>query len=398
MKRIIIVFFLFIVVSNQISAQLLVDANGNVAVKPSNGSLNSYFSVNGDGSTDASVNIKSDSTNREMGLKITQTGGLIKTEALDCIARHSTNSNKMAYGVHSLAYKNSSIDSNYGRSYGVYSVAGNSTPGWNYGVFGTLLGSNNGAGIFGSSDTWDGGVNTGDRFAGYFRGKVKVTNTIEATDYLTSSDYRLKENIEPIESQSVDDIMKLNVVKYNLKQRFADTGDTTTTPVSYYTDDTNLLQKTHYGLIAQELQDIYPDLVFEGGDGYLSVNYIELIPILIQSIQSLKEEVDQLKFNQKTSKRTTALISTQNDKESAYVNRISVSDEVINITCEIPKSVKNARLWICDSNGIQVFENDIKDRGQIEIVIKNMALNDGIFVCSLVTDECTDTRRFYYGK
>jgi hypothetical protein len=71
MKRIIIVFFLFIVVSNQINAQLLVDANGNVAVKPSNGSLNSYLSVNGDGSTDASVNIKSDSTNREMGLKNT---------------------------------------------------------------------------------------------------------------------------------------------------------------------------------------------------------------------------------------------------------------------------------------------------------------------------------------
>lgn len=37
--------------------------------------------------------------------------------------------------------------------------------------------------------------------------------------------------------------------------------------------------RTHYGVSAQELQQLFPDLVEEGQDGYLAVNYQELIPI-----------------------------------------------------------------------------------------------------------------------
>ena len=43
----------------------------------------------------------------------------------------------------------------------------------------------------------------------------------------------------------------------------------------------NLVQQTkekHYGLSAQELQAIYPNLVKEGQDGYLTVNYVEMVP------------------------------------------------------------------------------------------------------------------------
>ena len=36
-------------------------------------------------------------------------------------------------------------------------------------------------------------------------------------------------------------------------------------------------------------------MVVEGQDGYLAVNYIELVPILIRSIQELKAELDELK-------------------------------------------------------------------------------------------------------
>jgi len=56
-----------------------------------------------------------------------------------------------------------------------------------------------------------------------------------------------------------------------------------------------LSSKSHYGLSAQELQTVYPDLVTEGQDGYLAVNNVELIPILIQSIQDLKRELDELR-------------------------------------------------------------------------------------------------------
>ena len=48
-------------------------------------------------------------------------------------------------------------------------------------------------------------------------------------------------------------------------------------------------------MLAQDVQKLFPELVTEGGDGYLSINYVELIPLLIQAVQDLSEEVEELK-------------------------------------------------------------------------------------------------------
>ena len=57
--------------------------------------------------------------------------------------------------------------------------------------------------------------------------------------------------------------------------------------------------KRHFGVIAQELNEIFPKekyaLVVEDNSGYLAVNYIELIPILVKAVQELSEEVRKLK-------------------------------------------------------------------------------------------------------
>jgi hypothetical protein len=42
------------------------------------------------------------------------------------------------------------------------------------------------------------------------------------------------------------------------------------------------------GVIAQEVQAVYPELVHEGSDGYLSVNYPKLTAVLLQAIKELK--------------------------------------------------------------------------------------------------------------
>ena len=52
---------------------------------------------------------------------------------------------------------------------------------------------------------------------------------------------------------------------------------------------------TRYGVSAQELQNLFPDLVEEGQDGYLAVNYMEIIPMLICSVQELQREVSRLR-------------------------------------------------------------------------------------------------------
>lgn len=72
------------------------------------------------------------------------------------------------------------------------------------------------------------------------------------------------------------------------------TVDTVTIKTPHFSSDVDF-DKKHYGLLAQDVQKLFPDLVKENGDGYLSVNYIELIPLLIQAVQELSGEVEELK-------------------------------------------------------------------------------------------------------
>jgi hypothetical protein len=49
------------------------------------------------------------------------------------------------------------------------------------------------------------------------------------------------------------------------------------------------------GVIAQEIQKVLPEAVIEKEDGYLTVKYDRIIPLLIQAIKELSIEVESLK-------------------------------------------------------------------------------------------------------
>ena len=104
---------------------------------------------------------------------------------------------------------------------------------------------------------------------------ISISGQISCNELLTDSDERLKTNIEPLCAdyclQLVDD---LKPCEYQFK------------------DDS----KTRYGLIAQEVETSIPNLV-NNDRSTKSINYIDLIPILIGSIKDLKEQVDCLKFD-----------------------------------------------------------------------------------------------------
>jgi hypothetical protein len=55
--------------------------------------------------------------------------------------------------------------------------------------------------------------------------------------------------------------------------------------------DENQPKGRQIGVIAQEIQSIYPELITVGGNGYLSVNYPKLTAVLLQSVKELKAKV-----------------------------------------------------------------------------------------------------------
>ena len=54
---------------------------------------------------------------------------------------------------------------------------------------------------------------------------------------------------------------------------------------------------SEYGLIAQDVKKEFPEMVSEDDDGYLMIDYIQLIPVIVESIKELKNEIDKLKIN-----------------------------------------------------------------------------------------------------
>ena len=59
--------------------------------------------------------------------------------------------------------------------------------------------------------------------------------------------------------------------------------------------DDMFVKKSDVGIIAQEVQKVLPEAVGEREDGTLGVRYELLVPLLVESIKELKEEIQSLK-------------------------------------------------------------------------------------------------------
>lgn len=58
--------------------------------------------------------------------------------------------------------------------------------------------------------------------------------------------------------------------------------------------------KHDVGVLAQEIQDVVPEAVRKGQDGYLEVCYTRLIPLMVQAIKELQQEVCELRKKQES--------------------------------------------------------------------------------------------------
>ena len=113
-------------------------------------------------------------------------------------------------------------------------------------------------------------------------GGIQMNGSASAPTFFTSSDYRLKENIQPY-TGSIDLLNKLRVVSFNEKT------------------DSN--KKQIVGFIADEFATVFPDWVdgdkdavdADGNPVYQTISTTNLINYLVGAIQELSTEVEKLK-------------------------------------------------------------------------------------------------------
>ena len=367
-------------------------------------------------------------------LKVTSTGRVkveehlaIGTEPASTIGLrllHTNNTFDSYYGIHSTV-KSGNIPA--GPICAVYGYADGYVTGYNYpihpvvGVLGIgrknytsenvmcvgvagLANYYGGIGVYGSCNginlpsTW----NITSTYAGYFNGGVNVRSTLVANLVSTTSDERMKENIEDIPLELTQGIKRLKPLSYTFKED----------SVFLIDKDAKEYKYTHYGLLAQDVQKVFPNLVYER-DGILSINYIELIPLLIKTVNAQQEQIDELqaeivglKKNSLTSaKRIKSSLhkdepsKTEIEQAVLYQNNPNPFSIDTKIKYELPLTTRNASLYIYDMNGSQIAQYPISTFGEGEVIISGGIMDAGMYLYSLIADgQVVDTKRMILTK
>ena len=156
----------------------------------------------------------------------------------------------------------------------------------NYGVWAKATDGIENYAIYGEAST------AAKCWTGYFVGDVKVTNKLVYTTLQQNSDSLLKKDIKTIEG-ALDKVLKLRGVSYYWKNSQELGADST-----HHTFD----NAKHIGVIAQEIEQEFPELVSDDKDGFKTVEYTAIAPILIEAmkeqqtiIEKQQKENDEMK-------------------------------------------------------------------------------------------------------
>lgn len=392
----------FLLAAMEANAQIFTT---NVSIKGGNSPL-STLSVNSAGSYEHSAFIAG--TNK--GLKCNRNGSTNWGTAIEGFS--SVANTSYCAGVHGYAYNGSSST---GRAYGVLGRGGYATSGHNYGVFGQLIGEGNGAGVYGTDSSSDFGENVGNRYAGYFSGNVRITNNLTVFGSINgrligkgiSSSFPQKQ----IAANSIDNVAELfrglNACCYYEEDAYENEtkqeGDTLVTKRPLTAFQIQDFSKQHYALSAEDLKKLFPDLVYDEEDGTKSINYMEMIPLLVQAVGELKSEINRLQnLNNMLVKGVETGMEDFEDKggkSSLGQNRPNPFSISTSIPVSLPETAEYATLHIYDLNGKLLQKKNLTKRGNFIEAVSLHGCEEGLYLYSLVVDGMLiQTRRMLLEK
>lgn len=197
-----------------------------------------------------------------------------------------------------------------------------------------------------------------------------------------TSDSRFKTDVKPIEKTD-EIISKLNPVVYKFKtEEFK---------------NRNFPEGNTYGFIAQELKEVLPYTVTEETDGYLSVNYIAIIPVLTQAIKEQQEKIEKLEEKMAVMEginKQQGTLEGSPEPQKVEINKTAMLmqnnpnplSDVTFIDYYLPSTTVSAFIKVTDNNGrlIQAFPIEKTGYGQLELNCLNMAT--GTYYYSLIVD------------
>jgi len=323
------------------------------------------------------------------------------------------------YGVLGSSY-NASPQST-GVAIGVYGYAGNALTGFNYGVYGYILGNNNGSGVFG---TTSGNTYIPGKYAGYFYGDIRTTDDSpekpSGGSWVTASDQRIKKDI----SNFVDG---LNVIRKIRPVNYKYNG------IGGYSPE-----KESIGIIAQEVQQVAPYCIGKtkiliknsekssfsssivgssikdtttGEEKYVAeiLNYNQdgLFYAMINSIKELDSEVTDLKEQLKSAKGQRGADASGEQGKTPPIHELELANNTVlfqnfpnpfgdgtTIKYFIPDNTSNAQIIFLDEFGSRLKEFKVEEKGMGQLNISTQNLSSGVYSYSLIVNgNVIDTKK-----
>lgn len=96
---------------------------------------------------------------------------------------------------------------------------------------------------------------------------------VVAGSVVNPSDVKVKQNIVPLCDEIVNKLSNLRPLKY-----------------SYQYDEKH---HTHFGFLSQDVESIYPELVYNIDEETKGINYLEIIPLLVAKINQMQIQIDE---------------------------------------------------------------------------------------------------------
>lgn len=230
---------------------------------------------------------------------------------------------------------------------------------------------------------------------------------------IQSSDSTLKSNIAPLTS-TLNKIKALKGVSFNFKNE--ETANENPSARSMMSGETH---QKHIGLLAQDVEKVYPEAVRTLRDGTKGVLYADLIAVLIEGVKELNDSLSTVTQNQKMLQQQVdrlliqmeAMQSDNNlqsrgvsapgnnsgimQEAALYQNTPNPTSKTTEISYRLTSDVQNASIGIYDLNGKQLKQyrlNVSSISGKIEITATDF--EPGMYIYALVVDgKMIDSKR-----
>ncbi len=198
------------------------------------------------------------------------------------------------------------------------------------------------------------------------------------------SDQRLKTNIIPLKG-SLDKIMQLRGVTYTWQRDITIMSGDQKIPLTE-----GLPEGPQIGFIAQEVEQIVPEIVKETTLGYKALEYHTITALLVDAMQEQQEQINRLESQLAAVQGNGTQIHPEARLGQNYPNPF---DNSTTIEYDLPLSYGQSELFITDLQGKKIFSLPMEAGEKLKINVSSDRLTEGIYLYSIVSGGMVLTSR-----